>query len=203
MLQPLFLESIKAQNGQYHLLEFHQKRVDQVLKTFFPRRLGLDLQKILPAPLPEGLFKVRLVYGEKLFEVESAPYQIVRFQKAALVQADQLDYAFKYLNRQPISNLRSLFKGGEIIIVKNGLLTDSSIANLVLENEQGLFTPQTPLLAGVKREYLLAKKIITAIPIKPAELTKFYKIRFINAMLDLEDDVFIDTEQVSRVFFDH
>ncbi len=50
----------------------------------------------------------------------------------------------------------------DIIITKNGNITDSSFSNLVFESSDGaLFTPETYLLeGGTKRKFLLKNGII-------------------------------------------
>ena len=84
-------------------------------------------------------------------------------------------------------------KFDDIIFIKNGFVTDSLSANLVFENENGLFTPKTYLLAGTKRALLLEKGIIQEIDISKNDIAFYQKIRFINAMMDLEDGIAMDT----------
>ena len=48
----------------------------------------------------------------------------------------------------------------DIIIVKNGLVTDSFYANLAFLKNGIWFTPETPLLLGVQRQFLLSQKTI-------------------------------------------
>ncbi|MDR2442195.1 MAG: aminotransferase class IV [Deltaproteobacteria bacterium] len=212
MTEQLFLESIKAKGGLLHNLDLHQERVDRVFNHFFGQKAGFNLASLLPKPPDLNLYKVRLVYGLKPVDIQIIPYEIPKIDRVFLVKADEINYDFKFLDRQPINNLKKLAQANEankdnkpieVIIIRNGLLTDSSIANLVLENQSGLFTPQTPLLAGVKREYLLRKKIIVPAKISVGDIMLFGKIRFINAMIDLTDDVFIKTKDLDFGAFGH
>ena len=58
------------------------------------------------------------------------------------------------------------------------------------------FTPASPLLKGTKREYYLDNKMIFKCDIAPADLSKYKKMRLINAMLDLDDGVDIPIENI-------
>ena len=60
--------------------------------------------------------------------------------------------------------LNSLFQirqdKDDILIVKNGLLTDTSIANIALYDGNDWYTPLHPLLKGTKRAELLDKGVL-------------------------------------------
>ena len=105
-----------------------------------------------------------------------------------VVQCDEIDYSLKYADRSLLNELFSLREEhDDILIVKNGLLTDTSYCNIVLENNQQFFTPGTPLLKGTKREELLQSGLIQEAYLTVSDLVLFKRIHFINAMLDLHD----------------
>ena len=54
----------------------------------------------------------------------------------------------------------------DILIVKNGLLTDTSIANIALYDGNDWYTPLHPLLKGTKRAELLDKGVLKEKEIK-------------------------------------
>ena len=62
-----------------------------------------------------------------------------------------LDYAFKYEDRSALMRLTRQ-KGicDDILITKDGFITDTSYSNVVLENSEGLFVPHTYLLNGTR-----------------------------------------------------
>ena len=74
----------------------------------------------------------------------------------------------------------------DIIIIRNGLVTDSYYANLCFEKKGELFTPVVPLLNGTKRMKLISEKKIIPIDIKPKEINSYDRIHLINAMIDIE-----------------
>ena len=72
----------------------------------------------------------------------------------------------------------------DVLIVKDGCLTDTSIANVALYDGKMWCTPSHPLLRGTKRAELLDKKIIVEKDIPQAHLGKYSKIMLFNAMID-------------------
>jgi 4-amino-4-deoxychorismate lyase len=103
------------------------------------------------------------------------------------VTDDDIDYRFKYADRR---RLQSLFarRGDcdDVLIVRNGLLTDTSYCNIVLYDGQDWWTPDTPLLPGTARQRLLDEGLIRERRIRVEDLPRFEHIRLINAMLPWE-----------------
>jgi 4-amino-4-deoxychorismate lyase len=114
-----------------------------------------------------------------------------------LVMAENLDYGYKYLDRSALNNLKAKSQADDIIIVQDGFVTDTSIANLVFENDRGFFTPQKHLLPGIKRESLLAAGVIKLKNISAADLKDYTRVRLINAMIDLEDNLGANIEDIN------
>ena len=85
----------------------------------------------------------------------------------------------------------------DIIIVKDGLITDASYANLIFWDGENWFTPNTPLLKGVQREKLLKDGLIQEKEIKPSDLASYQKVALINAMLDFKDKIELSIDHVS------
>ena len=73
----------------------------------------------------------------------------------------------------------------EIIIIKDSFVTDCSIGNLAFRKGTQWFTPNTPLLKGTQREYLLQSGQLQEIEIRLEQLEKFDEIRVINALNEL------------------
>lgn len=179
------LETIKVENGKFLFLAFHQERVNWSReKLGFPIKLKLKL----PKPPQNGTFRCRVIYSEKIEKVEFILYKKKEIKNFSLAFSDKIEYSLKYENRIEIDNLKKEFLGSsdEIIIIKNNLVTDSSIANIIFYDGQKWLTPKTPLLRGTTRErFLRAKKIIEA-DIDFRDIKKFQQIIFINAMTSQE-----------------
>lgn len=105
-----------------------------------------------------------------------------------LVHGDDLDYTFKFADRTRIDELFAA-KGpaDDILILKNGYITDSSYANVILWDGYSWWTPDRPLLAGTQREKLLREGRIKERPILASDLKDYKKLKLINAMLSLEE----------------
>ncbi len=119
---------------------------------------------------------------------EFIPHEYRPVKSLKLVENNEIDYHFKYSDREKLNLLFEL-RGNcdDILIVKNGLITDSFVANVVLFDGLSWWTPDTPLLPGTQRSRLLQQKKIGKCRITPADLSKYQKIGLINAMQDLEE----------------
>jgi len=71
----------------------------------------------------------------------------------------------------------------DILIVRRGLLTDTSIANIALFDGKDWFTPKLPLLRGTCRTALIDSGIIKEKNIRPEELSSYSFVRLFNAMI--------------------
>ena len=70
----------------------------------------------------------------------------------------------------------------EIIIIKNGKVTDCSIGNLIFRQGKKWYTPDSPLLLGTQREKLLREGKIQETTIFQEDIINFDEIKIINAM---------------------
>ena len=74
-------------------------------------------------------------------------------------------------------------KADDILIVKNGFITDTSIANIAFFDGKKWFTPKTCLLRGTTRERLLKEKKIFEKDIRVEDIKRYKKIALLNAMI--------------------
>lgn len=181
-----FLESICFDGDQYRLLPYHQERIDRAFSNFFPNSPSLQLESLLPGNLPTGIrSKIRMLYGEADFKIEANRYNIRPVHSLRVIEGGVLDYAYKYSDRSEIDRLFDERGGADdIMITKNGFVTDSSYANLLFLHEGRWFTPKTALLFGVKRQFLLQKQTIQETEIHVDDLPKYESVSLINSMLD-------------------
>lgn len=178
------IESIRTCNRRLENIAWHNERLNRSRRDLFGASHEIDLREAIavPAALSRKLHKCRVLYGPEIQQVEFIPYQRKTINNFELVQADHLDYAHKYADRSQLEKLLSDSTADEIIIVKNGLLTDASFANLCFFDGQKWWTPALPLLPGTKRAKLLAEGRIHPADIRPADLRFFKKIKLINAV---------------------
>lgn len=195
------VESLKLKNGIVQNLEYHQARLNRSMDELYPDAEKIDLEKVLSIPenCSIGIFKVRVLYGPVLGRVEIEPYFFRPILSLKVVQHEHIDYHLKYTDRQILQELYAR-RGDcdDIIIVKNGLVTDSFAANLLFFDGERWFTPSTPLLKGTKRQFLLDQGIVFEKEISVEDIRSYQKVGLINAMVNFEE---MPEVQVQRMFF--
>ena len=133
--------------------------------------------------------RCRFIYdrnGVQRIEIVRSAQRIIN--SLQLVNADDFDYSHKFADRSCFDLLSKNIEADDMLIVKNGFLTDTTYANIVFKDKTGhWFTPSTPLLAGTKRAQLLAENKIEAVDLRPKDVSKFVEARLINATTDLEN----------------
>ena len=183
-----FIESICVIDGAVLHLPEHQLRVDRTFNHFFHGIKPLSLFNILPVYPSKGKHKLRIVYDASGYTTEITPYRNPAVESLQTVTHNTISYAYKSLDRVELEILwGKRGKADDIMIIQNGLVTDSYYANLAFYKQGQWYTPKSPLLQGVKRQVLLQQGKLIAIDM-PIQTTKLYThISLINAMLDLEE----------------
>jgi len=177
-----YLETIKSLDGELFHLEYHQWRLERALETEDTHNLTALL-----SPPKKGLYRCRVVYNHNEINIEYIPYSKRQIHHLKLVYDDSLNYEKKYENRD---SLNALFKqkgrADDIIIIKNSLITDTSIANIAFYDGEVWVTPKSPLLEGTTRKRLLALGKIVERDIRVEEISSFKKLALMNAMIDFD-----------------
>ncbi|KGE86369.1 MAG: aminotransferase class IV [Phaeodactylibacter xiamenensis] len=187
-MKPRLLETICCQNGRLKGLVFHQARVRRSAHALGWTTLPNLHSITIPQRFQEGRYKCRVLYREYIETVEFTPYAIRPVHRLTLANADHIDYACKYEDRALI-NAAFAERGAadDVLFVKNGLLTDTSYANIALWDGSRWLTPRQPMLEGTRRARLLEQGRISTADIHAASLDQFEKIALFNAMMDLEE----------------
>ena len=185
-----FIETIKIQEGKLCNIDFHNHRFNATRQLFFPKTEAADLNELISIPddCKKGVFKCRMEYDDYIRSVSFTPYQIKDIKRLKLITCNEIEYNFKFKNRQTLETLFGQRNDcDEILIVKNNHITDTSYSNIIFYDGRGWITPKSPLLKGTKRAYLLAQGIIKEEDILLSGIKNFKKVALINAMLDIED----------------
>ncbi|MDL2303678.1 aminotransferase class IV [Dysgonomonas sp. OttesenSCG-928-D17] len=194
----MFTEVIKVLDGKFCNPTAHWDRMFRTSKNFFDTPFSMELSdKDIPEEYLTGLVKCRIIYSDQSCKVQYQHYAFRQIKSLRLVEDNNIDYAFKYADREELNAL--LFRKGDcddVLIVKNGCITDTSYTNVILENATGLYTPSTYLLAGTKRQQLLDKGIISEREIRVSHLKDYNRLYLINTMIDLEDNISIDISKI-------
>ena len=180
--ETLLLETIKCKDGIASNLTYHQKRCNESRKELYHVKDILDLKSVIIPP-KHGLYRCRIVYAKKIHSIEYIPYQEKEIQSIKIVSSS-LDYHLKYANRDDLTALLSTqCDVDEILIEKEGYITDTSIANIALYDGEQWVTPTKPLLKGTMRQKLLDEGFLQTRDIKKEELTHYTQVALTNAML--------------------
>ncbi len=140
----------------------------------------------IPKPLHSGLVKCRIVYGEKVEDVKYTRYTPKKINLLKLIEDNSIDYLHKFLDRNHINNLYEQ-RGDcdDIIIVKKGMLTDSSYSNIALCRDGKWYTPSKCLLKGTRRQQLIDQGRLVEADIRADSIEQYDKLCLINAMIPL------------------
>ncbi|EJX05983.1 Aminotransferase, class IV [gut metagenome] len=166
-------------------MQLHTERCNHTRAVFWKEEPFVDLQSMIVAPMERGIFKCRIVYGREIEEVTYTPYQMRQVNALRLVVDDTVDYTYKSTDREALNRLYAQRDGADdVLIVKQGRLTDTSIGNVAFFDGQKWHTPLHPLLKGTMRAFLIERKVIEEKDIFVADLRSYSKIMIFNAMID-------------------
>lgn len=174
----MYFETIKCEDYEIFNLEYHNKRVAKTIGK------NLNLQEYITAPTNE-LLRCKIIYDDnEILSVDYFPYKIKEFKKFKILFDDNIKYSKKYLNREELDELFCKKDScDEIIIIKNGIVTDTSIANIAVFYENSWITSTKYLLNGTTRTRLIEEKKIFEKDINLQMLQNAEKIAIFNAMI--------------------
>ncbi len=183
-----FLETICIENGVAINLERHEKRLNDTANHFWKGFKNISLSELLEdCPKHNGTFKARVVYdGSGVLEKTYAPYRMRDIKTLQVVEDNDIDYKFKSCDREALERLASQ-RGNcdEVLIIKNGFVTDTSYTNVAFFDGKDWFTPREPLLKGTKRAMLIAENKIIEREIHIENISEYKAVALFNAMIDL------------------
>ncbi|WP_304235330.1 aminotransferase class IV [Jiulongibacter sediminis] len=183
----LYFETIKYQRGEFFLLDYHEDRLNRTRFSQLGEKNGISLSAVLSDPPADNqLYRCRVSYGQNIIKVEYFPYSIAEHQTIGFQEVGGYTYYFKAENRDYLNESVTRSGQSDVIYLKEGQLTDASYSNLVFFNGTSWFTPETYLLNGVKRQFLMHQKLIKEAKIRLDNIHDFSKIALINAMRDFE-----------------
>lgn len=193
------LETICLLDGQLLQLNYHEARLNRTRTQLWGTNDLWSLKELLSGySLPQqGLFKCRLIYDLELIKFEWEPYQRRPITSLKKIYDDQISYEFKYQDRSVLTTLFSQKEDkDDVLIIKNGLLTDTSYCSIALFNGTEWHTPSTPLLAGTQRALLIESGTIKEVRIEEKQLSDYTHIRLFNAMIHWNNPIELSTDAI-------
>jgi len=196
----LLFETIRIYNGLPMYLEWHEVRMNLSRQELWKLHEPVLLSEIVKVPeeLKTGLVQCNVTYGHELKSVTYKPYIKRQVKSLKLIECNNIDYHLKRSDRSILDDLFSR-KGDcdEIIIIKKGFITDTSISNLIFFDGKNWFTPKMPLLKGACRQRLLKEGKISEKQIQVEDFWQFRGLKLINAMRFPEEEAMILISNVS------
>jgi 4-amino-4-deoxychorismate lyase len=186
-MYPLF-ETIKIIGGEPQNLSLHDERMNRSRRNLFAKHDLIKLSEYITVPddAKERVTKCRVIYSASVNSITFSPYTPATINTLKIVDGGSMVYNYKYLDRTGLTSLIDKSVADDVLIVKKGNITDSSYANIVFTDGQHWFTPDTPLLYGTMREFLLRSGAIKEHRITINDLDHYTHFRLINAMLGFE-----------------
>ncbi len=180
-MNEIFFETIKCKDFETFNLSYHKRRIAKAIGS------NLHLEEYLYPP-SEELLKCKLIYDKNgILSISYLPYEKRKIHSFKLIFDDMIDYNHKMLNRDLLNNLfLKKEECDDIIIIKNGFITDTSIANIAIFHKDKWITPKSPLLHGTTKARYLDNGLLTEKDITPKMLLKSSKISLLNAMIDFD-----------------
>ena len=198
----LFIETICYEQGSFQRIGLHNERCNLTRNHFFGLQpnLQLELYLTVPAHLKNETVKCSFTYGIEIIGITYELYKIRPVSSLQLVNDNAIDNSFKYADRTKLNALFQL-RGqyDDILIVKHGLITDTSYANIIFRKEGKWYSPQNPLLRGTRLESYLSEGRVTPALLRPKDLPHFSEARIVNAMISIENSPVIPIGNIKEL----
>jgi 4-amino-4-deoxychorismate lyase len=178
----LFFETLFLKDNIINNLKYHNYRLNTTIKDNYNIDKSINLADEVNIKSLESC-RCKVIYDTKIRKIELFPILKRKFNSFKILNSD-IEYKYKYLDR---TNLDTLYKQrdncDDIIIVKDDLVRDTSIANIAYFDGTNWITPKKPLLPGTMRAYMLDHKLLLEKDVKIKDIKNAKKIALINAIL--------------------
>jgi 4-amino-4-deoxychorismate lyase len=167
-------------------MAYHEARLNKTRTELWgyadPWKLS-DLQ--VPEWVTDARHKLRIAYAREIEEIRWEIHVPRHIRSIKKVYDNEVEYTHKYNDRSP---LNALFEqrgdADEILIIKNGMISDSLFCNVAFFDGSKWLTPDTNLLPGTQRAFLLNSGVIEEAAISEKQIVKYSHIRLFNALID-------------------
>jgi len=194
------VETIRSDDGRLINLEFHNERMMRTLFELYGLKKDIDLARIVSVPdsASRGVFKCRVEYDNEIRKTEFIRYNFKSVRSLKVIEDNTINYSYKFTDRRSIEKLwEKRNECDDILIIKNGFITDTSYANVIFRDMAGVwYTPSTYLLPGTRRASLLHQNKIRETKIGYHDLENYTELKLINAMLGMGDTVGIPVRSI-------
>ncbi len=189
MLLNQCIETMAVVNRQIQNITYHNGRLNKTRKELWAFKDIWNLAEIkIPDLVTNVKHKLRITYSKEIETMQWSVYEPREVFKIKKVYTPKIDYNYKYADRQALTSLfEQREDADEILIIHNSMVSDSFYGNVALFDGEAWFTPNTPLLAGTQRAFLIQNGFIKAKRISESDLKHYTHIRIFNALIDWEN----------------
>lgn len=185
----LLFESICVLNGRVFNNKWHELRYrsaySEVFGEFPKESLLANMQ--IPSEFQNGKVKLKIIYAQNQKKFFFKHYKNQKIERLKIVYNDELDYSLKFIDRQILNELFSFKENcDDVLIIKNGEVTDTSYGNVIFFDGKSWITPKNPLLEGTCRARLISEGKVSEKVVRIRDLKSLKGAKVINAMRDLE-----------------
>ncbi len=182
----LFFETLRVIQGEVQNLPFHNERVNRTRYAHFNNASKIDIEAHIHQTDPT-LERCKVCYHDSIISVEFAPLIKREFQSFKILESD-ITYNFKNVDREEIDALVSQKEScDDILILKDGYVTDTSIANIAYHDGTRWITPKNPLLLGTMRESLIKRQLLLEKDVKIEDIKKASRFAIMNALIGFHE----------------
>ncbi len=178
MNEILYFETIKCEDEEIFNLKYHQQRISRTIGK------NINLGEYIYPP-SSNLLRCKVIYSQdEVIDISYTPYIQRNLKRFKIIIDDDIKYAYKELDRVYLDVLNNdSLRYDDIIIIKDGLVTDTTIANIAIFKDGFWLTPVKPLLQGTTRDRLLDDNLLKESNITLEMLLTTKRFAIMNAMI--------------------
>ncbi len=182
-MQKKLFETIHIQDGKALHLSYHNDRCNRSRKLLFGARGRIDLTEHLRDLPTKGLYRAKVIYDAKNIHTTYTLYRPKKIARVRLLET-ALNYSHKYLDRKALNQALTQYPDfDEMLFAREGLLTDTTIANIALRQAGIWYTPARPMLPGTTRARLLDEGRIVLRDMPASTIAAYDGLALMNAMI--------------------
>lgn len=195
----LLFETICIQNGAIQNRRYHENRFLKSYTTYYNKTPSFGIFDFvkLSSLKPNIKYKLKIRYNERESDWVISEYLNKIPVRLQVVIDNQISYRIKFLDRKKLNELHDKRNNAEdVLILKKGLVTDASYANIILKKDNLIATPKEPLLKGTCRSRIIKEFAIEQKDIKLHQIHHFTHFQLINAMNDYDENRWVSTKHI-------
>jgi 4-amino-4-deoxychorismate lyase len=184
-MSPL-IETIRLVNGEFNNLEYHVQRMRRAWRELYDIDEPWDVREVLAKSNrpTSGLYKCRLIYDTKVTEIAFEQYHVRNVNSLKMIIDNSIQYPHKFKDRKELDrSFKKREQCDDVLIIKNGQVTDTTYANILFKRGGEWFTPSSCLLQGTVRQRLIDNGKAHVEEIVVSQISRFEKFKLINSML--------------------